>query len=544
MSYKFELGEKVVVLNGRNIPDYAASWAEEMEPLVGKVFYVAGRYRYGFDGRNAYDLVSLNGDSIRFTFDERGLRRAEERDTWMEYKHGFIHNNKKTHEFTIMIYHGTEIRTEYIERLPENISNQIMPEEPFVFIAGRYYRVSTLESSEYFICPDCGMVHSASYGRERAGDGRLICRNCCEQWYRRCDDCGKYYPNWDTYRIHMAHSDDRFVCTDCVHNSGRYVKCQECGEWFPAGYEFEIIDGRRVCELCAPYFQPCPTCGRLTRNLITDPRTGEDIFCSECYVEPEKFINGYHHLSRRELKKHGVGPCYIGTELEVEKANSDYWERNDVAGEVISKLDSRVYCERDGSLFDGFEIISEPHTVEEYFKLKWEDTLQYLIDNGYTSHNNGRCGLHIHFSNEWFGDDEDEIDDNVAKVIHLYSKEYEFFLKCSRRSARQADEWASRYVCDDFEDAKANKSGSRGHHVAVNLDNMTSFGTVEFRLGRGTLIWESYKAWIDIHIAIVKNSRIVPKDCTDLNLWLKGISEETKAYIKERTDIDIESEVA
>ena len=79
-----------------------------------------------------------------------------------------------------------------------------------------------------------------------------------------------------------------------------------------------------------------------------------------------------------------------------------------------------------------------------------------------------------------------------------------------------------------------------GHNVAINVQNFDTFGTVEFRLGRGTLNYETYMAWVDIHVAIARNAKDIELDDIDLNKWLKGISRETRGYILSKTGTVIE----
>ena len=229
----------------------------------------------------------------------------------------------------------------------------------------------------------------------------------------------------------------------------------------------------------------------------------------------------------------------VSWELEVEDGNLD---REEEAKRIIELMDNHIYCERDCSLDDdtGMEIISHPHTVDAFYKLPLKAMLKKLSDDGFTSHDNEDCGLHIHVSNEWFGNTSAERDDNIAKVVHLYSEEYEFFRIWSRRDDYEARRWAHALPCEDYEDAKFKMAESRSgwdadRYVAVNTQNVNGIGTVEYRLGRGTLRYESFMAWVDMHIAITRNAQFIDPNDLDLNKWLGGISNDTKAYIYART---------
>ncbi len=65
--FKFKKGDKVVILDGRNIKHYTSGWIPEMGCLVGRVGIVEDRDR--FDSRKGYTL-----EGQVFTFDERGLK--------------------------------------------------------------------------------------------------------------------------------------------------------------------------------------------------------------------------------------------------------------------------------------------------------------------------------------------------------------------------------------------------------------------------------------------------------------------------------------
>lgn len=227
--------------------------------------------------------------------------------------------------------------------------------------------------------------------------------------------------------------------------------------------------------------------------------------------------------------------------MEVE--NSDRYGDNceEVARKCIEimRIDGhdRIYCEHDGSLENGFEAISKPHTHEAFKNLRIKELLAYLTSERYTSHDNGDCGLHIHVSNEWFGDDIEEQKRNVAKVLYLYDKMYEFFLTLSRREEWQARDWAQRVEFCSVESALNGMWRSTGHGVAVNVANMGDFGTVEFRLGRGTLNYDTFMAWADIHIALARNAKDIADGDLDLNKWLKGITMATRGYILNKTGV-------
>lgn len=76
MKFKFNVGQKVRVLDGSGIRDYAGTWCEEgMGELVGKTGTI--RRRFAHNGYHAYKLDDIE-DVLDFTFDERGLKAVED----------------------------------------------------------------------------------------------------------------------------------------------------------------------------------------------------------------------------------------------------------------------------------------------------------------------------------------------------------------------------------------------------------------------------------------------------------------------------------
>ena len=104
---------------------------------------------------------------------------------------------------------------------------------------------------------------------------------------------------------------------------------------------------------------------------------------------------------------------------------------------------------------------------------------------GYTSHQAGTCGLHIHVNRDAFGNTEGLQDVRIARILYFFEKNWEELLKFSRRTQSQLNQWAARYGYKDqpreiLDHAK--KGGEGGRYSCVNLQNRD---TIEFRIFRG-----------------------------------------------------------
>lgn len=277
----------------------------------------------------------------------------------------------------------------------------------------------------------------------------------------------------------------------------------------------------------------CHSCGRY---VSSDGWDYDQDVCIDC--REESIIQNWHS-HKHSFDTIGIGKP-IGVELEVDEGA----DSNGCAEEVANILgDNHVLFERDGSLSSvGFEIITQPHSVDEFYKLDFEGAFNTIKSYGYVSHNAGNCGLHIHFDASWFGDNKEEQKENIAIMSKFYRKNFDLLAKLSRRSDFQ--------YCynDSFDNGQSlenlyitKKNGTR--YNAVNLNNINEglerlSGTVEYRLGRGTLKIDTFYAWIDLHIAITKASKTASN--YDVMTWInpKNVKHSTWCWIKEKLGND------
>lgn len=390
--------------------------------------------------------------------------------------------------------------------------------------------------------------------------------------YRRCDECGEWYlPSGHGYS-------DRYCSEDCAVESGDYLYCEQCGSLERSDYGEWVDDefycssgcvedaGYRWCEYCGEWeyadeceyvvdygyvceygrtqsnFEYCEHCGNWFHGDDFDFDRG---CCYNCADECGDTIGGYHdHKGTYRTVKYGDSDKNIGTEIEVERKDSDY-----STDEMASILDGQynpdwqrphIVFERDGSLSDGFEIISTPHSMDEFYKFDWAGVFNELSSKGYRSHDTSTCGLHLHFSRTWFGKTLRSQELGIRRTIALYEVFYNEFVKASRREEKKASDWAKSYGLywgqglDTLYEltAGALDTWKYGRYRAVNLCNNA---TVEFRLGRGTLKVESFNAWVDLHATICRNChRVKNNELDNLDKWFDGIKPETVDYLESR----------
>ena len=207
-------------------------------------------------------------------------------------------------------------------------------------------------------------------------------------------------------------------------------------------------------------------------------------------------MNDYYY--KPEPIFYGEGNRFFGVELEIDEAGE-----SDTNAERIMDITNigrtLAYCKHDGSLDDGFEIVTHPMTLDFHCReMPWEEVMAKAVEMGYTSHQAGTCGLHVHVNRTAFGKTEAEQDAPIARVLYFFEKFWNELLKFSRRTQPQLDQWAARYGYKEqpreiLDHAKGGRHA--GRYTAVNLTNSS---TVEFRMFRGTLKYNTLIATLQL----------------------------------------------
>ena len=191
------------------------------------------------------------------------------------------------------------------------------------------------------------------------------------------------------------------------------------------------------------------------------------------------------------------------------------------------------------ALEEGFEIVTHPMSLSyQLQQIPWEQICKGAVDLGYTSHQAGTCGLHVHVSRLAFGETEEQQDTAIARVLYFFEKHWEELLKFSRRTQHQLDQWASRYGYKEqpmeiLDHAKKGYHG--GRYTCVNLTNRD---TIEFRMFRGTLKYNTLIATLQLVDRICDVAIYLSDDELKALSWTSFVSgcqaPELVRYLKER----------
>lgn len=170
-----------------------------------------------------------------------------------------------------------------------------------------------------------------------------------------CDHCQEEYP-----RSALRIFDGQNLCTAC--RDELTTLCYRCGEriWNHDDFGDNNIS---LCEFCRDNdYSYCSQCGRLVPNdeLYYLDDDNDEGCCERCYCchHPNQGIQSYYY--KPDPIFYGDGKRYFGVELEIDEGG----ERDEHARKLIHIANTgsqdRLYVKHDGSLNDGFELVSHP----------------------------------------------------------------------------------------------------------------------------------------------------------------------------------------
>ena len=355
-----------------------------------------------------------------------------------------------------------------------------------------------------------------------------------------CIHCGCVLETGEAY-----HFNDEFYCEDCFDELTTTCDC--CGKRI-FKEENEGNNHITLCNRCyTNFYTACDRCGRLIPNEDAHYLEDDDDipYCHSCYEE-FSYIHHYHY--KPDPIFYGDGSRYFGVELEVDcggELSSNAKKVLDIANESAWHL----YIKHDGSLDDGFELVTHPMTLDYHCtQMPWQKILHCLKEMGYRSHQTSTAGLHIHVNRDSLGYGYQEQEETIARILYLVEKFWQELVVFSRRSIGQLDRWAARYGFKDCpqEILKCAKGGY-GRYACINLCNEH---TIEFRIFRGTLKYNSIVAALQLVNQLCSVAFVLSDDEIKHLSWTTFVAGCTQPeliqYLKERRlyiNEPVESEV-
>jgi hypothetical protein len=309
----------------------------------------------------------------------------------------------------------------------------------------------------------------------------------CPDCVGACENCGHTGVIDDAaYGLIPASTDryssfpqrSRIVCLDCR------VRCADCDDWFVGNSRAgnENANGDWVCCNCGESYTRCEECNSVINS--DDSRYCEETersLCQSCYEDGEsRILHSYSHKPSPHFHKTEAESLFhhqsmfAGIEIEVDSREPRSNKEGDIENAGIPDA---FYCKEDGSLDNGFEIVSHPATWG-WWKSQDFNWLLKLKLMKYRSYNTSTCGMHIHLSRSALS----ELD--IFKLLQFTKQNANFIQWVSRRTLDNLTHWAAIESGRTVDIIRKIKHGAGRRYEAINL---APSRTIEFRIFRGTL---------------------------------------------------------
>ena len=225
-----------------------------------------------------------------------------------------------------------------------------------------------------------------------------------------CSGCELYFHNQE--KSHHYYDNDSF-CEDCFHNS--YTYCYNCDDAVRnSNSHYSEITGNDYCESC--FYDYHGYCERCEDNYWLE----DGCNCSSHIHRYSYKPNPIFFKTQKEKPK-----FYIGIELETESKGNSIPD----CAEEVSSISNLLYLKNDGSLDNGFEVVTHPLTYNWYLENKsiFNELLVKLKDNGFRSYNTSTCGIHIHITKNYLSGLD------IAKLHLFFYQNEDFIAQISQR---------------------------------------------------------------------------------------------------------------
>jgi len=452
------------------------------------------------------NMVRLNGVSVEAALET--LKAFEQvngdEDVYVDERTGEVLDDPFTVCYGVVPRHAGYYRT-YGGRLVKR----------YEYVGGDEHHYADEVSARldgWHTCDRCGEWSNEDDPDHVEIDGNWYCSSDCatDDGYHTCDSCGEWY-----------HEDDEVWCGDygycsesCAENDG-WHRCERCGCWVHDDDAYTVwhgCDKETWCESCYnDYGACCDRCGEMHHVDEMHADGNGYWYCDDCYDEDDcdsiPTWDIYPRIKLFSVPGFVPGP-HVGVELETD-GDSRYEYASEL--DAIEGFDELFWMGGDGSLSDdGVELKSQPMTLAKHESIRciYDRIGEIAKRYGYTSHDNGRCGIHISVNRDWFGKSEIVQDAHIYKLMRLLQR---FECQFTTFSRRQDNHWCNygthrsyaptkdkvdlkttRRENDELlEKSRTFKENERDKYQAVNIRHSSH---VEIRIFRGTLRWSTYFA--------------------------------------------------
>lgn len=211
-------------------------------------------------------------------------------------------------------------------------------------------------------------------------------------------------------------------------------------------------------------------------------------FIKSYNYSPDKFIFSNLEEEKEDCK------LFLGTEIEIDCAGED-----DENAKWVNENLENCYTVHDGSLARGFEIVTQPSTIKYHKQMNYKKVFEWLSRKGYKSHDTKTCGLHVHVNRDYLSKNKTVQDLCITKILFLLEKYWKEVVRIARRDSNSYSQKIKR---DNDEDSLFDllyKAKGNGYFSGAkyNCLNLLHKETIEFRIFKGTLKYETYIATLE-----------------------------------------------
>lgn len=300
-------------------------------------------------------------------------------------------------------------------------------------------------------------------------------------YVHECRWCDGVHPESEMNKVYgpvryRQQRDEYYLCDLCHDNSFICYNCEGI-EHYEEGVSYR---GDTWCDRCA--------CDNLSYcNTCEEYYAHDDGDCPTC---PSGLINDYSYRPdpvfyiSRNVTRHFDPPAnmtFTGFELEMEAVKCSVDSGSELANDIFGDW---CYLKYDGSLNNGFEMVSHPLSYKYFIEDFPYEKLTDVMREGMRSSHTRTCGLHIHINKSFFSSHPT----TMYRFMSMFYRNAEKWKPIAGRDNSTYATWSEYELERMLDYTKGLKERRRvcndNRYVALNLQNSH---TIELRFFRGTL---------------------------------------------------------
>lgn len=367
-------------------------------------------------------------------------------------------------------------------------------------------------------CVECNKLGVRDQRTLCTDGGKFMCNACAVRFYR-CNNCNQFFVKKDV--PFKKDGKGRHICFTCHSNK----QCSKCGKFKPE--DSMSKKNPTLCRHCYDNTNPCSKCGVHSLEVVPNGRTG-DYLCRLCACE-----KGVEHA---HIWNYSYKPFPVihgdGDELIVGIENEMSCKKGSKTPKILAQIlphypDNLLFAKSDSSVYNGFEIVTNPMTFNYFKQVDWS----HLFPKGILSakevealdHTDGSghvqkyTGMHIHLSKGHF------TTFHLYKFINFLYNNHSFIEKVAERKSNK--------YCHNFPNYQEVKKSSKKKQTSSRsfIYMPANTRTVELRFFAGCHTVEMMNKNVEFVQALHEFSMIASKEAS---LKVKNFTN----YVKDNAD--------